>query len=132
MRIGRVQNLTDQHSRKRKVVGVLALSGGLARGVNEGDALTDDREFRHFNLPSHHRDTEAQSMTQFCFSLCLCVSVVNIIFLPQVLFVPLQSPILSPGTSACTRCSGTGSRSTHRVSLHRWAQDCAPAAPSPS
>ncbi len=46
-----MQNLSNKHSRKREIIGVLALAGGLGGGVNERDALADDREIRHLLKP---------------------------------------------------------------------------------
>ena len=37
VRIGRMQNLADQHAGKAEVVGVLAGAGGFAGGVHHGD-----------------------------------------------------------------------------------------------
>src|SRR5947209_6972453 len=47
VRIGRMQDLADEHSRQGEVVSIFALSGGLARRVDEGYAFADYRELVH-------------------------------------------------------------------------------------
>ena len=42
VRIGRVQNLADEHAGKREVVGVLAGACGFAGGIDHRDAFADD------------------------------------------------------------------------------------------
>ena len=50
VRIRRMQDLANQHTRQEKIVSVLALSGGLTRRVNEGNAFADDGEVGHLFL----------------------------------------------------------------------------------
>ena len=47
MRVGRMQNLADQHARQAQVIGVLAEPGGLARGIHHGDRLADYGKLAH-------------------------------------------------------------------------------------
>ncbi len=47
VRIGRMQNLADQHPGEAEVVGVLACAGGLAGGVHHGDRFADYRKISH-------------------------------------------------------------------------------------
>src|SRR5438034_9106751 len=44
VRVGGMQSLADEHSRKAEIVGVLARAGGFASGVNHGDGFADDGE----------------------------------------------------------------------------------------
>ncbi len=44
VRIGRMQNLADQHAGDAEVVGVLAGAGGLFGGVDHGGGFADDGE----------------------------------------------------------------------------------------
>ena len=52
MRIGRMQNLANQHAGHAEIVGVLAGAGGLFRRVDHGGGLADDGEVAtHFSVP---------------------------------------------------------------------------------
>ncbi len=47
VRIGRMQNLADQHPRHAEVVSVLTCAGRLAGGVNHRDRFSDNRKVTH-------------------------------------------------------------------------------------
>ena len=51
VRMRRVQDLAEEHSRRNKVVGVFTQAGHFSRGVGHGERLADHRVWRHVSAP---------------------------------------------------------------------------------